>query len=357
VFPALDYLDWIEGRPAAATHDLGSSDLRPGPGYEGDVVPPVLADRPTPDTSVERLVAETYGVDPEQVVLAPGATVANLLAASVALGPAPCRGERVLVESPGYGPHVATPGSLGAETGRFDRPDGRLVPGRVGSLADVALVTVSDRHNPTGRRAERDALSALGERAADADARVLVDEVYAPYGPADEAPGGPFGGPSAAGDPGTVVTGSLTKFLGLGGLRVGWLIADAAFAERARAAAAHLSAVADPSRHLARRALGAREALGARARDCCVDNATRLRRFVADRDDLGGLVHEGCPVAFLRHERADGDRVAERADEQGVLVVPGRFFGQPGGFRVSAGRSPAATAAALDALGGVLDDV
>lgn len=357
MFPALDYLNWIEGRPDAATYDLGSSDLRPGSGYEGDVVPPVLAARPTPDASVETLVARAYGVDSERVVLTPGATVANLLAASVALGAAPCRGDRVLVESPGYGPHVATPDSLGAEPSRFDRPDGRLVPDRVDSLSDVALLTVSDRHNPTGRRADRDAMRALGERAIDADARVLVDEVYAPYGPADEAPDGPFGGPSAVGTAGTVVTGSLTKFLGLGSLRVGWLIADEAFAERARAAAAHLSAVAGPSRTLARRALGARDALGTRARDCCVDNATRLRRFVADRGDLAGTVHEGCPVAFLSHARAGGDRVAERAWKRGVLVVPGRFFGQSEGFRVSAGRSPAATVAALDALGDVLDSL
>mgnify|MGYP000536634911 CR=1 FL=1 len=42
--------------------------------------------------------------------------------------------------------------------------------------------------------------------------------------------------------------------------------------------------------------------------------------------------------------------------ERGLLVVPGRFFDDPERIRVSLGLPPSEMAAALDALGGVLDE-
>ncbi|USZ68329.1 pyridoxal phosphate-dependent aminotransferase [Halorussus salilacus] len=371
------YLDWISGRPDDAEFDLGSSDLRRAPADPGSVVPPALAGLPDPpaDATLDGLLADEYGVGPENVLVTAGATHANLLAAAAALDAAAAAGDRgetprAVVEDPGYEPLVATPRGLGATVDRFARPVAEgcpLDPDRVadalaadGAAADAALVTVTNRHNPSGRRVGRDALRAVAEVAADASgradapARLLVDEVYAPFGtdPGD----GPFGGPTAVGLPNAVVTNSLTKFLGFGGLRIGWLVADEAFVERARAAKNHVPAVAEPSRRLARRALANADELAAESRERVRTNREALAEFAADRDDLRGSVEPGCSYALLAHEAADGDEVAAAAAERGALVVPGRFFDASEYVRVGACARPDAVRGGLDALGSALDD-
>jgi aspartate/methionine/tyrosine aminotransferase len=372
-FERIEYLHWIHGRPEAATYDLGSSDLRGAGPLQSGVVPDRLAGLPDPDPETElgELLAAVYGVDPENVLPTAGATHANVVAAGTALSVAPEEGgdvesdglgsgPRILVEKPGYEPLTATPESLGAEVDRFLRPaeeDYALDPERVGGAAtgETVLVSVTNRHNPSGQLTDRETLSAAAERAAEADARLLVDEVYAPY--TTDPTEGAFGGVTAAGADGAVVTGSLTKFHGLGGLRVGWVVADADFVERAREVVAHVPAVAEPSVALARRALYNRETLARQSRELLAENARLLAEFVADRPGLTGPVSPDSTYAFLDFEGADGDAVAAAAEERDLLVVPGRFFDDPDRFRVSLGRDTDHVAEALSVLGETLDDL
>ncbi len=219
---------------------------------------------------------------------------------------------------------------------------------------------MTNRHNPTGTLTDRATLAATAEVVADHDGYLLVDEVYAPYtvgSSDDEPPGGAFGGPTGAGLPATVTVGSLTKFHGLAGLRVGWITGPEEFVERAREVEQHVPGLAAPTVALARRFFAHRDDLVADARDHCRQNHDLLAAFVADRDDLVGTVEAGSPFAYLEHERADGDAVSEAAWEAGVLVVPGRFFELDAGVRVSLGRAPDDCAAALDAFGRVLDEL
>jgi aspartate/methionine/tyrosine aminotransferase len=362
MLPPIPYLEWIQGRPAAATHDLGSSDLSPGPDGEG-AVPPRLADSPVPPdgTTLEAQLAAEYGVPPSQVLVAAGATHANVLATMVARDLAGANRPRVVVERPGYQPLVETPRGLGARVDRFDRPatDGfRLRPEALDGVLDdsVAHVTVTNRHNPSGALASRETLAAVADRVADAGSYLVVDEVYAPYRarPADAS--GAFGGPTAAGLQNTVVTSSLTKFHGLGGLRIGWVVGPQAFVDRARSVLRHLPAVAEPSRALARRALHDEDRLGRQSRSLLERNAAQLRAFVSSRSSLRGEVPPDCTFAFLSADGASGDAVAEAAAERGVLVVPGRFFDSPDRFRLSLGRDPDAMGTGLAALEAALDD-
>lgn len=345
-------------------HDLGTSELRGDRGFDPVEVPPRVTDLADPPAgvSVETLLATEYGVHPEQVVVTAGATHANFLAAAAALDLADRgnRPERVVVESPGYEPLVKTPEMLGAEVTRFERPrpDYPLDPDRVGDAAaeaEAALVTVTNRHNPSGRLSDRETLDAAAAAARDAGGRLLVDEVYAPYAPERREGETAFGGVTAAGLEGAVVTGSLTKFFGLGDVRLGWLIADREFVAAARRAWRHVPAVAGLSRAVGMRALYGADDLAARSRDLLRENAAALRAFVDRRGDVSGTVFEGNTFAFLDAEGFDGDEVTAAAWEQGVLVAPGRFFGDPRRVRISLGRDPESTRSALAALGGVLD--
>lgn len=370
MFPTMPYLEWMWGRPEQARHDLASSDLRTYPS-DGAVVPEPLAGLDDPDggPSLEAFIAAEYGVSESEVLVTAGATHANFLAVAAALGSAGpggaeggrCdgAGQEVLVEKPGYGPLLHTPAGLGGHITRFMRPpeeEYALFPKRVADAATNAttMVTVTNRHNPTGRLVDRETLAAVADAAGGADAFLLVDEVYGPY--VGESNGEKaFGGVTAAGLPNTVVTGSFTKFHGLGGLRIGWLIASEPFVEEAKRVFAHVPAIAAPSVALARRFFANRETLVPQSREHLRRNHHLLASFVADRPDLTGHVYDGCTFGLVAHERVDGDALSEAAWDAGVLVVPGRFFDEPQGVRISAGRDPDEVEAGLSVLGDVLD--
>jgi aspartate/methionine/tyrosine aminotransferase len=379
VFPPIEYLSWIEGRPNAATHDLASSDLRPATHADGPI-PEQLVDRSDPpgEPALDALVADQYDVSPDEILVTGGATHANALALAVTaqglhhdvdaesetstphLGAASDEGTTtpsVLVEKPGYEPMTATPKGFGARVDRFRRPEGVLDAARVESAVGdrTVLVALTDRHNPTGRPADRDALERTAAAATANDAHLLVDEVYAPF--TTTATDGPFGGPSIAGRDGVVVTGSLTKFLGFGGLRIGWLVADPAFVAAAERVSRHLPSLAHPSAELARRALHHIDALASERRERIHRNHDHLAAFAADRDAIAGHVHDGATYALLAHDRLDGDELTARALGEDVLAVPGRFFSRPDAVRVSLGRPTDQATAALEALGAVLDDI
>ena len=364
MFPRLEYLEWISGRPEVALYDLGSSDLRGDRDYEPEVVPEPLdgLDDPPLGATLETQIAGEYGVEPEQVLVTAGATTANVLAAATALQRSREAAEderekpRVLVENPGYEPLVKTPTAFGAAVDRFRRGDHySLDPERVrkATTERTRLVTVTNRHNPSGVLTDRETLAAVADAVSDEGASFLVDEVYAPYttDPVD----GAFGGPTAAGLEDTVVTNSLTKFYGLGDLRIGWLIADEAFVADARAIAHNFCCVPDTSRALGRRAFHNSDSLAERSRTLLAENAELLGAFLDSRDDVDGFVSDGATYAFLDPVNANGDELLSVAWDEGLLVVPGRFFGNEERVRVSLGRSPGEVTPALDALGEVLD--
>ena len=363
MFPPIEYLEWISGRPEQAAHDLGTSDL-------GAARPPVAApatDHEDPIADLRGAIAAEYGVKRERVLVTAGATHANFVAFATALG----RGEddaaeepaqpRVLVEKPGYEPLRATPAGLGAQIDRFVRPVEEGYPlqaHRVSAAAqdDTCLVVVTNRHNPSGTVVGRDVLRETARAAEDEGATLLVDEVYAPFD-AEPVGSGAFGGPTAAGMPNAVVTGSVTKLFGLGSLRIGWLVGPAAFVERARSVAWHVPTVSEANAAIVADVLDEAATWSERSRDVIATNYDLLASFVADRPDLEGFVAPGCPFAFLAHDEADGDRVVQAASERDLLVVPGRFFNDSDRFRASLGGEPSAMQEALATLERVLDDL
>lgn len=362
MFPPLEYLEWMRGRPEAALHDLGASDLI-GTRDRDTVVPEAVANRPDPPAgvTVETLLATAYGVEPEHVLVTAGASHANFLAEAAVLGRTEDREQgRVLVEQPGYEPLVKTPQGLGATVERFPRDSDSEYAIDTARLEDTLdeetdLVILTNRHNPSGQRASRDILEEVATIVADAGARLLVDEVYAPYS-VDGSGEGPFGGVTACGLTNTLVTGSLTKFFGRGDIQIGWLIGDPEFVTHARQIERHLPTVGGVNRAMARRLLYDHESIAADSRELIAGHADRLQRFLADQPELSGPLFEGSSFGFLKHDRLDGNVIAERAAQAGVLVVPGRFFDDTDRFRISLGRGETDTEAALRAFGGVLDE-
>ena len=157
---------------------------------------------------------------PDAVLITAGAAEANYLAILQLVQP----GDRIVIESPGW-PQAAVLGqAIGAEVVTVQRveAEGWRLP--MQALADAVtdgtrLIFLTNPNNPTGQlmtEAELREVVAIADRVG---AWLIIDEVYAGL----EWEGSRA--PSVAGFyPRGITTGSVSKALGLQGLRTGWMI-------------------------------------------------------------------------------------------------------------------------------------
>lgn len=303
---------------------------------------------------LQEALAAKCGAPAECVVAATGTSMANHLVMAALLE----AGDEVLVESPAYDPLVAVARYLGARVRTFRRrhEEGfRVDPSEVerGVTRRTRLVVLTNLHNPSGAYADERTLARVGEIARGAGARVLVDEVYlgAMF---DEAPPTSFRlGPEF------VVTSSLTKVYGLGGLRCGWVLADPGLARRLW----HLNDLfgvvpAHVAERLSVVALKHLDRIAARSRRLLAENARLLNAFLRTRDDLECAELRRGTVAFPRLRSGEADALCRLLIEKyETSVVPGRFFDSPAHIRVGVGGDTETLRGGLERLGAALDEL
>jgi aspartate/methionine/tyrosine aminotransferase len=334
------YISWLKALPPVR-YDLVSSGVRPCPVE-------LLAPEPDDWTLagpnafgwpplVERL-ATRYDVGSEQVVLAPATSGANHLVYATALGE---RGDHVLVERPGYEPLVALGEYFGATVDRFDRrpEDGyRLDPDAVRRALTprTRLIVVTNLHNPSGALASTEDLAAVAAMAEAHGSMLLVDEVFREWvhGP---------GTRSAIGlSPAVVTTCSLTKAYGLDALRGGWIMANADVADRLRRLVGlfhgHMPHLTE---RLMARALDRAHTIVDSMAAQAARNRAALGAWVASQPGASWVAPVAGTVGFVRVRDTDVEAVTERLRvRDDTAVVPGRFFDDPGAFRVGLGGAP-----------------
>src|SRR5215207_6080944 len=224
-----EYMHWAKTR-AHGRFDLATSDVMYYPLSE---LPVRLGELEITGPSwygyapLQEALAAKCGVPTDSVVAATGTSMANHLAMAALLEP----GDEVLIEQPTYDPLLGVARYLGADVRRFERAfeNGfRIDPGEVARRVTprTRLVVLTNLHNPSSAFTEEATLEALRDIARGVGARLLVDEVYldAVF---ERAP------PTALRlGPEFVVTSSLTKVYGLSGLRCGWVLAEAALAQK-----------------------------------------------------------------------------------------------------------------------------
>ncbi len=296
---------------------------------------------------VEKL-ARKAGVPAECVVETIGTSLANHLAMAATLDP----GDGALIERPTYGLLVDVAEYLGAEVRRFERrpEDGyRIDPDEVKKkvTARTRLIVLTNLHNPSSAYTDEATLRAIGEVAAQAGARVLVDEVYL-EAMFERAPRSSFHlGPQF------IATSSLTKGYGLSGLRCGWVLAEAKLAERMwqlndlfAATAAH------PAELLSVVALDNLAKIADRAKSILAANRARVEAALENMDVFRP---EHGTVLFPRLRRGNPEEFLRTLREKyETSVVPGRFFEAPEHFRVGIGGDTQMTAEGLERLGRAL---
>jgi len=169
--------------------------------------------------------AQQYGLDisPRRIMVTPGASGALLLISALLMNP----GDGMLMTDPGY--------PCNRHFLRLVEGRGQLVP--VGADTNYQLsaelvaanwqdntigVLVASPANPTGTVLDRDALSALAAEVRSRQRYLIVDEIYHGLAYAVETPS------VLELDPDAFVINSFSKYFGMTGWRLGWLVAPEA---------------------------------------------------------------------------------------------------------------------------------
>ncbi len=157
---------------------------------------------------------------PADVLITAGAAEANYLAIMQLVQP----GDEIVIETPGWPQAEVLAKAIGAHVVKVERLEAeawRLPLDRVAASvsSQTKMIFISNPNNPTGDLLSADDIAELVRIADGVGAWLLIDEVYA---------GLEWDGPRAPSVAGMyargITTGSVSKALGLQGLRTGWLI-------------------------------------------------------------------------------------------------------------------------------------
>ena len=281
---------------------------------------------------------ETCAAD--DVLITAGAAEANYLALRQLVS----AGDEIVTETPGWPQVGVLAKAIGARLVEvtLDETLGWALPLDTLEAAVTTrtrMIFLSNPNNPTGRLLDAGALDRIARIADRVGAWLLVDEVYAGLEWDRRR------APSIAGIyPRGITTGSVSKALGLQGLRTGWMICrdpgaimDAVILRENASEIMNIMGEAIAEIALRPERLG--PAL-TRARQQGRTNLDRLDRFVADQPKLGWVRPEAGLIGLAR--LADGirsDDFARRllAPPYRTFLLPGSAYGQPHHIRLGVG--------------------
>lgn len=277
---------------------------------------------------------------PEDVLITAGAAEANFLALMQLLQP----GDELVVEAPGWpqaeviakAKQVKTVTVTRAESEDWAFPTEQL---RAAVTARTKLIFLTNPNNPTGHVMTADTLADVARIADTVGAWVLVDEVYAGLEWSSAR------APSIAGlYPRGITTGSVSKALGLQGLRTGWLICqnqqmimDAVTLRENSSEIMNI--MGETIAEIALRPDRYSAAL-AKARQDGQANLHRLQKWVDATPHITWVPPKAGLIGLGRlPEGMDSDTFARRvlAEPYRTFIMPGSAYGQPSHIRLGVG--------------------
>jgi len=280
-----------------------------------------------------KAIAGKYRVHEDCVATAQGTSMANLLAMAVSIEP----GDEVLMEHPAYPLLWETAQYLGATVQHFDRPQEASFAIDVDLLERsisprTRLIVITNLHNPSCAYTDEVTLRRVGDLARSVRARVLVDEVYLEL-LFEKAPETAFKlGPEF------IVTNSLTKVYGLGGLRCGWVLAEPDLVRKIYRLN-DLFYVNAPylNDQLSCIALEHLHEIGRWSKQLLDTNRALANEFIVATPELDCDLLKAGTVLFPRVEVAVKEFCQLLRDRYDTVVTPGHFFGAPERIRIGIG--------------------
>jgi len=283
-------------------------------------------------------IADHLGATAENVLVTSGTIDANFISTWHLLEP----GDELAYMVPNYFQINGLAESFGSTVKTFTlreelgwQPDLDQLESIVGEK--TRLIALVNPNNPTGAILEPQAMERIVRIASNADAWLLVDEIY--RGTEHDGEMCPsFWGRYDK----TIITGSLSKSYGLPGLRIGWVIAPPEMTREIWSRKDYTSiTAASLSYELATRALEPKVAsrLLTTNRERVVKNLGILRAWTETDERLSLVAPKAAAMALLRYEHSiSSEELTDRLrTEQGVLVVPGSHFGMEGFLRIGYG--------------------
>jgi len=282
---------------------------------------------------------------PDDVLITAGAAEANYLAFMQLVQP----GDEVVVERPGWPQAEVLAKAVGATVRVVERDEAQgwslpLDKIRQAVTDKTRLIFLSNPNNPTGQLMQRDDLVELANIAEQVGAWLLVDEVYAGL-EWDSARAPSIAALYERG----ITTGSVSKALGLQGLRTGWLICrdpdlvwDAIILREN--ASEIMNIMGEVLAEIALRPDRLHPALEKARRDGRKTLA-KLDAYVADQPKLSWHKPQAGLIGLARlPDGIDGDRFAERllAPPYKTFLLPGSSYHLPNHIRLGVGGGAAA---------------
>ncbi|GHC34846.1 aminotransferase class I/II-fold pyridoxal phosphate-dependent enzyme [Aidingimonas halophila] len=270
-------------------------------------------------------------VDPGRIIVTPGASGALLLASQLLVGP----GDHVIMADPNYpcNRHFMALAGAALETVPVGPESGwQLDASRVAShwRADTRLAMLATPSNPTGHMLDADQLSAVVNTVMRRGGHLLIDEIYQGL-TYDMAP---VSAVSCTDD--AFVVNSFSKYFGMTGWRLGWLVAPASAVEPLTRLAQNLFlAPSTPAQYAALSAFD----------DATYDELESRRHELHLRRDalLSGLARLGLAPSqppqgafylwldISRYSRDSQRFCRQFLEEEDVAITPGVDFAVNGG--------------------------
>ncbi len=281
---------------------------------------------------------------PDDVLITAGAAEANYLAIMQLVQP----GDEVVTERPGWPQVGVLTDAIGAELKVVDRDESSDWSLPLDAVEDAVtqrtrLIFLTNPNNPTGRLMTRGELERLVQIADRVGAWLVVDEVYAGL----EWEGSRA--PSIAGMyPRGITTGSVSKALGLQGLRTGWMICrdpdliwDAIILRENSSEI--MSILGEVIAEIALRPSRYDQSMRT-ARETGLKTLKRLDQFVAEQLRLEWVKPQAGLIGLAHLDGIDGDTFAKRllADPYRTFLLPGSSYGMPNHIRLGVGGGAAA---------------
>lgn len=300
----------------------------------------------TGDHRLKREILSFYkDRDEETLTLTNGCLQGNKDVMELLLTP----GDHVIVFTPGYQQYREVPLQLGCLVSEvalvqdewtypLDQLEQALEP-------ETKMIILNSPGNPTGCRLSSDQMKALAEMAEQHEFWILCDEVYT-LPDADHPSFADFSDR-------VIVTGSLSKTLGLPGLRLGWIKARREIIHALNVGRDYSFISTGPLRDvLAYIALKHKAELLKRSTDIIDGNKEIYKNWLDGQNLFSCTIPLEGTVAFLKLEGLLDSKAFSAAllEQTGIFLLPGACFGYEEYFRIGFGQEHEDLAAVLKEL-------
>ena len=289
-------------------------------------------------------VVERWGYAPtcaaDDVLITAGTAEANFLAISNLVGP----GDEMIVDVPGWPQPLVLGEAIGAKVNKLPRDEASGWMFDLDQLDELVthntrLIFICNPNNPTGHVLDEETLSRVIELADKVGAWLLTDEVYRGL----EWDGQPTPRVAALYDRG-ISTGSVSKVLGLQGLRTGWIVCrDSKLLFDAMVLREDTSEIMNiMGEAIANIALNEHRFVEsiARTRQAGEQNMDLIDKLVHSRPELSWVRPQAGLIGFCRTglgiDAAEISRQLLQSPYK-TFVMPGDAYGYPRHIRVGAG--------------------